>query len=133
MMSQDTLRILIADDVPQVRQGLATMLNLAARNIQLQIEIIGEAQNGREAIQLASMLNPDVILMDLEMPVVDGYAATQCIKSARPRVGIIVLTIHHDEPSRLKAAQAGADAFIDKSAPLDDLLQAIRGFRKTPG
>ncbi len=120
------IRVLIADDVPQVRQGLVTMLKLASKNLPHKIEVIGEAQNGIEAIELAKRLHPDVVLMDLEMPVLDGCDATQNIKSADPTTGVVVLTIHGDDATRLKATQAGADAFIEKGAPVNELLQAIQ-------
>ncbi|OGN89415.1 MAG: hypothetical protein A2Y88_04565 [Chloroflexi bacterium RBG_13_48_10] len=130
-MIQENIRVLIVDDIPQVRQGLATMLKLAARNILPQIEVIGEAQNGSEAIQQAQMLHPDVVLMDLEMPVLDGYTATQCIKSTNPSILIVILTIHSDPVTRQKAAHAGADAFVEKGAPLGELLQTIQRYRRT--
>jgi len=132
-VSQKNIRVLIVDDIAQVRQGLATMLTLATKNRKPQIEVIGEARNGTEAIQLAGSLHPDVVLMDLEMPVIDGLIATRCIKWTQPGVGIVVLTIHHDEATRLKAAQVGVDDFIEKGAPLDELLQAILRFQQTSG
>ena len=128
-MSQENIRVLIVDDIPQVRQGLTTMLRLAAKNIKPKVELIGEAQNGREAIEQAQVLHPDVVLMDLEMPVLDGYTATQCIKSKDPSIFIIILTIHDDLATRQKAAQAGADAFFGKSAPLDGLIRVIQSLR----
>jgi CheY-like chemotaxis protein len=69
--------------------------------------------------------------MDLEMPVLDGFAATQRIKSTHPSILIVALTIHSDLASRQKAAQAGADTFVEKGAPLDELLQAIQRYRRT--
>ena len=95
------------------------------------LEVIGEAQNGSEAIEKARTLGPDVILMDLEMPILDGYEATRCIKSVLPSILIIVLTIHSDSTTRRNAVQAGADAFIEKGAPLEELLQAIQRCRRT--
>jgi len=127
----EEIHVLIVDDLPQVRQGLATLLSLAAKNISPKIKVIGEAQNGSEAIEQARLLHPDVILMDLKMPVLDGYTATQCIKSTHPSIFIVVLTIHADPSTRQKAAQAGADAFVEKGAPLEELIQAIHGYRQT--
>jgi DNA-binding NarL/FixJ family response regulator len=92
--------------------------------------VVGEAQNGEVAIQQAKLLYPDVILMDLEMPVLNGFIATQCIKSLYPSIFIIILTIHDDPATRQKAAQAGADAFIEKSAPPDGLIREISGFHQ---
>jgi DNA-binding NarL/FixJ family response regulator len=127
-VNQENVRILIVDDLPQVRQGLATMLRLATKNTVPKIEVIGEARNGSEAIDQVQVLHPDVVLMDLEMPVLDGYLATQRIKEQHPSTFIIILTIHSSPDSRQKAARAGADAFIEKSAPLDGLVGAIQGF-----
>jgi two-component system, NarL family, response regulator LiaR len=130
-VSQESIRVLVVDDLPQVRQGLAIVLELAGKAAKPMIDIVGEAQNGSEAIEQAQALHPDVVLMDLEMPVLDGYAATQCIKSTHPSIVIIALTIHSDVVSRQKAAQAGADSFVEKGAPLDELVQAIQRFKRT--
>ena len=129
-MSQDSIQILIVDDIPQVRKGLTTMLRLASKNMQPEIEVVGEAQNGREAIQQAQKLRPDAILMDLEMPVMNGLIATQSIKAVDPSIFIIILTIHDDSASRQEAARAGADAFIEKSAPPAGLIRTIQGLKK---
>jgi DNA-binding NarL/FixJ family response regulator len=124
-MVRNNIRVLIVDDVPQVRLGLAIMLKLASRNITPQIEVIGEAQDGRDAITQAQLLQPDVILMDLEMPGLDGYAATRSIKSSHPSILIVALSIHADPACRQKVIQAGADAFVEKGGPLKDLFEAI--------
>ena len=115
-----TIRALIVDDVPQVRRELRTLLPLLAA-----IEIVGEAENGQSAIELAARLQPDVILMDVEMPIVDGITATRLIKQQCPAARIIILSIHNDEAVRTQARSAGADDFVDKGAPLTALLQAI--------
>ncbi len=120
-----TIRVLIADDISQVRQGLINVLGLATRNQIPRIEVVGEAQDGNEAIQKTQMLRPDVVLMDLEMPVVDGFSATQRIKSDFPDISVIVLTIHGDQTTRQKAFHAGADIFLEKDAAIAELLQAI--------
>jgi len=125
-IEREGIRVLIVDDLPQVRHGLATVLELAGKAYKPKIDIVGEAQNGREAIQQAQILHPDVVLMDLEMPVLDGFWATQYIKATNPSILIVALTIHSDLATRQKAAQAGADAFIEKGAPLEELLQAIQ-------
>ena len=116
-----TTRILIVDDVSQVRRELCTLLPLLD-----DIEIVGEAENGQSAIELADTLQPDVVLMDVDMPIVDGIAATRSIKQANPATRIIVLSIHNDEAVRAQARSAGADDFVDKGAPLAALLQAIK-------
>ena len=116
-----TKRILIVDDVPQVRRELSTLLPLLDA-----IDIVGEAENGQSAIELAAALQPDVILMDVEMPIVDGLAATRSIKQQCSHCRVIVLSIHNDEAIRTKARLAGADDFVDKGEPLTALLKAIQ-------
>ena len=118
-----TKRVLIVDDVPQVRRELHTLLPLLEA-----IDIVGEAENGQRAIELAANLRPDVILMDVEMPIVDGLTATRAIKQQCPQCPprVIILSIHSDEAVRAKARAAGADDFVDKGAPLAALLQAIQ-------
>ena len=119
------IRILIVDDMPEVRDGLRALLRLAAEQKSLSIEVIGEARNGTEAVQQATGLRPDVILMDLEMPVLDGYTAAHLIKAQLPCCRIIALSIHEDSASRQKAWQAGMDAFIPKGTSARGLLDAI--------
>lgn len=116
-----TTRVLIVDDVPQVRRELRTLLPLLDA-----IEIVGEADNGQSAIELAAALQPDAILIDVEMPILDGLAATRRIKQASPATRIIILSIHNDAAVRAQAQSAGADDFVDKGAPLSALLQAIQ-------
>jgi DNA-binding NarL/FixJ family response regulator len=127
----DNIRILIVDDLQHVRRGLATLLKLASLKERPAIDVIGEAQNGSEAIQLVQNLHPDVVLLDLEMPVMDGFTAIHGIKLSQPLTWVIVLTIHGDLASRQKAVQAGADAFIEKGAPLEELIQTILKCRET--
>ncbi len=116
----NSMRVLIVDDTSQVRQDLRTLLPLLG-----DLEIAGEAANGQEAIKQAAVLRPDVILMDLEMPIMDGYEATHQIKTRWPDCRVIALTIHADEAARHKASQAGVDEFIEKGAPIPSLLQAL--------
>jgi DNA-binding NarL/FixJ family response regulator len=121
----ESIRVLIVDDVPHVRQGLAAVLILASRNSGARIEVVGEAGNGSEAIRQAQNLHPEVILMDLEMPVMDGYEATRHIKTHFPGCRVIALTIHADETARHQASQAGADDFIVKGTPMDSFIHAV--------
>ena len=121
----ENIRILIVDDLPHVRQGLATVLQLAARRAGLAIEVVGEAQNGIEAVQQAQVLHPDVILMDLEMPVVDGYEATRRIKAEQPATRVIILSIHAGLEEQQLAFAAGADDFVTKDSDYEVLLNAI--------
>jgi len=115
-----TQRLLIVDDVPQVRAELRTLLSLAG-----EVEVVGEAGNGLEAIRQAEALQPEVILMDLEMPVLDGYEAAQQIKASWPQCKVIALTVHGYEAARKQAAQAGVDAFVVKGAPVEIIIQMI--------
>ncbi len=117
----NTTRILIVDDVAEVRRELRTLLPLLDA-----IDIVGEAENGQSAIELAATLQPDVILMDVEMPVMDGLTATAIIKQQCPQCRVVILSIHNDEATRARARLAGADDFVDKGAPLAALLQAIQ-------
>ena len=117
------IRVLIVDDVERVRQDLRTLLMLTGN-----IEIIGEACNGFEAIRLAEALRPQVVLMDLEMPVMDGYEAARQIKVLQPCCRVLALTIHAGEAERQQALQAGMADVIVKGAPLEMLLQAIHAF-----
>ncbi len=114
------IRVLIVDDMQQVRQDLRTLLTLVGG-----IEIVGEAGNGLEAIQCAQILLPEVLLMDLEMPLMDGYEATRQIKANHPLCRVIALSIHAGEAERQRAFQAGVDNFIVKGAPLETLVEAI--------
>ena len=122
-----SIRVLIVDDLPQVRQGLVSILNLAARRIRPRIEVAGEAQNGMEAIRQARTLHPDVILMDLEMPILDGYEATRQIKAEQPGERVIILSIHVGGEEQQRAREAGADGFVVKGACYQDLVNAILG------
>jgi DNA-binding NarL/FixJ family response regulator len=113
-------RVLIADDNPQVRQELRTLLPLAA-----DLEIVGEAADGLEATRLAQMLKPDVILLDLQMPVMDGYQAARQIKAACPSCWLVALTVYGDAKSRGQAAEAGVDMFLVKGVSVESLVEAI--------
>jgi DNA-binding NarL/FixJ family response regulator len=115
------IRVLLVDDVEGVRQGLRTFLTLAG-----DIVIVGEASNGLQALRLVETLCPQVVLMDLEMPVMDGYEATRQIKEKSPTCRVIALTIHGGLIEQQRAFKSGADEFIVKGAPLDRLMEAIR-------
>jgi DNA-binding NarL/FixJ family response regulator len=115
-------RILIVDDSSQVRQELRTLLPLAG-----DLEVVGEAADGLEAVRLAEVLRPHTILLDLQMPVLDGYAAARRIKDRWPACRVVALTVHDDQATRQKASQAGVDVFLVKGAPLGALVAAISG------
>jgi len=116
------IRVLIVDDVEQVRWDLRTLLTLCD-----ELEIVGEAANGLEAIHLTETLQPDVILMDLEMPLLDGYEATRLIRTLCPACRIVALTVHGYEEARLKAYRYGVDVFLVKGEPVASILQTIVG------
>lgn len=117
----DATRILIADDQTITRSGLQSLL-AAAENI----EIVGEARNGEEAIELAVSLQPDVILMDLRMPGINGIEATRRIHRTSPHISILVLTVFEDDTSVFPAIRAGARGYLLKNTEPDELLRAIR-------
>jgi DNA-binding NarL/FixJ family response regulator len=117
----DLIRVLIADDHYVVRQGLAALL--APRN---GMEVVGEAANGREAVELAWTLQPDVILMDMVMPEMNGPEAIALIKQENPKTRILVLTSFGESKQIAAAIQAGALGYLLKDSSPDDLLHAIR-------
>jgi DNA-binding NarL/FixJ family response regulator len=118
-------RVLIADDLEHVRQGLRTVLELVD-----DLEVIGEAGTGLEAIELVERLEPDVVLMDLVMPGLDGLEATQRIKDSHPKILVVMITLYEDARNRERARQAGVDAFVRKGVPFDQILAAIRQDRR---
>lgn len=114
------LRVLIVDDRQQVRRELDAILPLVG-----DIEVVGEATNGLEAVQLAAALQPQAVLLDLQMPVMDGYQAAVQIRAVCSTCRVIALTIHGDETARRRAAEAGFDAFIVKGAPIAALIETL--------
>ena len=117
----DSLRLLIADDQTITRTGLLQLLESVEG-----LEIVGEAKNGEEAIELAASLQPDVILMDLRMPGVNGIEATRRIHRLSPHIGILVVTVFEDDTSVFPAIRAGARGYLLKNTEQDELLRAIR-------
>jgi DNA-binding NarL/FixJ family response regulator len=115
------IRVLIADDQRAVREGLAMLVGLAD-----EIEVVGTAANGIEAVQLASELHPDVVLMDLRMPEMEGGEATRKIRAAEPDTHVLVLTTYADDDSLFPALQAGAHGYLTKDASAEEIERAIR-------
>ena len=114
------MKVLIADDQTAVREGLATLLQTMP-----DIEVVGMAADGEEAIMLAEQLGPDVVLMDLRMPRVDGVQATRGIRADHPDVQVVVLTTYADDESIITALRAGAIGYLTKDAGRDHIRRAL--------
>jgi len=115
------IRIVIVDDHDLVRTGLAGIIEPVH-----DMEVIGQADNGEEAVRLARTLEPDVMLMDVEMPGCSGLEATERILKSQPRIGIVVLTAHAQAPLPARLLEAGASAYLGKTCQGPELLEAIR-------
>ena len=115
------IRVLIADDHPVVRSGLAGMLA-----VEPDLEVVGEAADGEEAVALATGLRPDLVLMDLRMPRLDGAEATARIASTVPGVHVLVLTTYETDTDILRAVEAGATGYLLKDTPRDQLVAGLR-------
>ena len=115
------IRVLIADDQRAVREGLAMLVGLID-----DIEVVGTAANGVEAVDLAGELRPDVVLMDLRMPEMDGAEATRKIRATLPETQVLVLTTYADDDSLFPALQAGARGYLTKDASAEEIERAIR-------
>lgn len=116
-----TLRLLVVDDHPVVRMGLVAMLSEHA-----DFEVVGEAADGAEAVLLAARLAPDVVLMDLRMPVMDGPEATARMLATSPAPAVLVLTTYDTDADIVRAVEAGANGYLLKDAPRETLADAIR-------
>jgi DNA-binding NarL/FixJ family response regulator len=119
------IRVVIAEDQALVRRGLALLLSMEPG-----MEVVGQARNGVEAVDLALLLGPDVVLMDLHMPVKGGVAATREITQAHPGIQVLVLTTLDDDETVFEAVRAGAHAYLLKDAAEDELLETIRALRR---
>lgn len=124
----DEIKLIVAEDDPVARQAMARLFDL-----ETDIKVIGEAENGQIAIDLARHGVPDVILMDIRMPKLDGIKATQIIKHEMPNVAIVILTIYDDDTNVFTAIKAGAIGYILKDSPIDDALAAVRAAYKGEG
>jgi DNA-binding NarL/FixJ family response regulator len=116
-----TIRLLLVDDRPAVRTGLRIWLALEPN-----LEVVGEASDGAETISLARALHPDVVLMDLLMPGMDGISATAALRSVVPQSAVVILTLYDDAATRTRAQEAGAAAFVAKHRMEETLLAEIR-------
>jgi DNA-binding NarL/FixJ family response regulator len=117
-------RILIADDHPLLREALCKVFSN-----QKDMEIVGQASNGEEAIDLASQLKPDILVMDIMMPKLDGLEASRQIKKIAPNTAILILTAYDDDNYVLGLLEAGATGYLMKSAKGQDLVEAVRAIR----
>ncbi len=115
------IRVLLVDDQNIVREGLASLLQ-----IQPDLEIVGEAENGQIAINLALILKPDVVLMDVRMPVVDGVAAIRILSQQASEIKVLVLTTFDDDEYVARAMAYGAKGYLLKDTPSEELARAIR-------
>lgn len=120
-MTEERIRLLIADDHPIVRAGLQDVLNS-----QPDLEVVGEASTGLEAVDLTSRLHPDVVVMDLRMPEMDGVEAIAQIKARHPNVQILVVTTYDSDADILPAIETGATGYLLKDTPRKELFEAIR-------
>jgi two-component system nitrate/nitrite response regulator NarL len=116
-----TIRVLVADDHTIVRRGVVSLLSLAEG-----IEVVAEAENGREAVEKSVLLEPDVVLMDVSMPLLNGLEATTQIRTKAPRVRVLILSAHDNEEYLLQVAESGASGYLLKNSSAEELFRAIR-------
>ena len=121
MSASNPIRIMIVDDHAMVRRGLAAFLKSKA-----DLELVGEASNGEQALHVCEKVQPDIVLMDLVMPRMDGTAATRAIRERWPHVQVIALTSFQEKKLVREALQAGAISYLLKNVSVDDLAEAIR-------
>jgi DNA-binding NarL/FixJ family response regulator len=120
-VSNPRIRVLAVDDQRVVREGLAMLLGLLP-----DIEVVGTAADGEEALALAGELRPDVVIMDLRMPRVDGVEATRRLRASHPEIKVVVLTTYADDRSVIDALRAGALGYLTKDAGADEIRQALQ-------
>jgi len=120
-MDSKPLRIVLADDHTMVRQGIRQFLEEAG-----DIQVVAEAANGREALHLIAEHHPDVVVLDIQMPQVTGIEATQQVRECFPKTRVLILTAYEDDPYVFALLRAGADGYVLKSAPAEELVRAVR-------
>ena len=116
----ERIRVLIADDHRLFAESLAIMLE-----VEPSIEVVGYAAEGREAVALAAILSPDVVVMDLDMPVMDGIEATRGVTRSAPDAKVVIVTGSRDERDEVRAREAGAAAYVPKGASVEDLRDIV--------
>jgi two-component system, chemotaxis family, CheB/CheR fusion protein len=124
---EESIRVVLADDHPIFREGLGTMLNACP-----DIQVVGEAENGEQAVELVQTLHPDVVVMDINMPVMNGIEATRLIKARHPSVYIIGLSMHGDQIVTKNFAEAGGDEYVSKGDSFVSFAEVIRSSQKNP-
>jgi DNA-binding NarL/FixJ family response regulator len=127
----ERIRVLVADDHRLFAESLTIMLEVEPR-----IEVVGYAADGREAVALAAILSPDVVVMDLDMPVMDGIEATVGVRRSAPGAKVVILTGSRDERDAERARQAGATAYLSKEASVERLRETVceaEGWAVSPG
>jgi two-component system, NarL family, response regulator NreC len=117
----DEIRLLLVDDHEIVRTGISMLLESEAG-----MNIIGQASTGLQALEMASQLQPDVVIMDITLPDISGIEVTRRLKAQYPRIAVVALTIHEDQQYFFEMLQAGADGYVPKRAASEDLIKAIR-------
>ncbi|MFC1522096.1 response regulator [Elusimicrobiota bacterium] len=123
MSTKKKIRILICDDQILFRDGLKDVLE-----DERDMEIVGEASDGNEAVNLSKKLQPDVVLMDIRLPNLDGISATRIVRKECPKTNVVILSSYEDEAHVLEAIQAGANGYLSKMLPAKELVNALRTF-----
>src|SRR5215203_2007080 len=121
MPTGEKIRVMIVDDIYETRENVRKLLQFES-----DVDVVGVARTGKEAIQLSQDLNPDVVLMDINMPDMDGIAATEAIRAKQPAVQVVILSVQSDQNYMRKAMLAGARDFLTKPPMGDELISAIR-------
>lgn len=124
MTNRNRIKVVLVDDHAMVREGLAQLLNDDG-----QFTVVGQGGDGTEALALVKALEPDVVILDYTMPVMDGVTAASKIRRQCPRVRIVILTVHENVHYAVKALEAGAEGFVIKSGAFQELAQGIRAVR----
>jgi DNA-binding NarL/FixJ family response regulator len=124
---QKRTRLLLADDHPVIRRGIAACLNSHP-----ELEIVGEAHDGKETLRKARELSPDIILMDIDMPHTNGLAVTETLRQELPQIKVLILSMSNSSTFVPRILQSGARGYIAKDAPTEELVKAIETVQRSP-